>query len=160
MNNIFKTTLWVLLATLVASCSSFRDDSDPYDGSEPIKDLSGVWKISGVTRNAIDISNQMDFSQFRLNLNADGTYSIDNYLPFVVKENGTWKTDDPQYVYSLSFQENSATEPMKVDINYPISNGVRNMQISLSPGCSSNAYVYSMERVTNQTNSQDNGTQE
>ncbi len=160
MNNIIKTTLLTLAVSFAASCSSFTDDSDPYKGVEPMKNLTGTWKITGVERNTIDITDHMDFSKFRLNLNADGTYTIDNYLPFVVKGNGVWKTDDPQYMYTLYFLESSSADTTAVEINYPISDGVRKLTMTLSPGCYSNKYTYTMEREYNQQNSQDNGTEE
>ncbi len=159
MNNIFKTTLLLLVSCFVASCSSFLDDSDPYDGVESAKNLSGVWKISGVERNSVDITDQMDFSQFRLNLNADGTYSIENYLPFVVKGNGTWATNDPQFMFTISFLESATNDTTNVEVNYPITNGERKLVMTLSPGCYSNTYTYTMERESNQTISQDNETE-
>lgn len=139
----------LVIVCMLASCSTFNDDTDPFSSNEAVKDLSGTWKISAVTRNGVDIMAEMDFTQFSLNLSADGTYSINNYLPFVVRKDGTWKTDDPHYPFVLSFQESGAESPTEVELKYPISDGKRKLYISLSPGCYSNTYVYQMERVTN-----------
>lgn len=127
------------------SCDSF----DSYSVTEAEKDLSGVWNITAVTRNGENISQQMDFSQFALNLNADGTYTIDNYLPFVVRESGKWKTDDKLYPFMIVFQENGSASETKVEFSYPVVNGQRALNIILSPGCSSNTYTYSLQRVSN-----------
>ena len=129
----------------MVSCSTI----DAYDVEESVKDISGVWKLQMVSRNGIDITESMDFSQFTLNLNNDGTYTIDNYLPFVVKENGIWSTDNPTMPFQIVFKEESKSEPVKVELNYPIVNGSRSLTINLSPGCYSNTYVYQLIRTSN-----------
>lgn len=135
----------MLLLIQLASCSQFNDDSNPYDVTEPLKELSGEWKIQSVIRNGTDITQNMDFSQFTLKMNDDGTYHIDNYLPFVVRHDGQWKTDDPQYPFRLTFLE-TAGSPTTVDINAPIQQGLRVLTIQLSPGCSGNSYTYTLQR--------------
>lgn len=137
-----------MTALMMTSCSAFSDDSDPYDGTEAAKNLSGVWKLKTVTRNSIDITSFMDFSKFTLNLNTDGTYTIDNYLPFIVRENGTWAIDDPSYPFLLSFKEQSANAALDVELSYPVVNGSRALAITLSPGCFTNTYTYTLERVS------------
>ena len=132
----------------ISSCSRLNDDFDPYDITESLKDLSGVWKIESVTRNDVDITNAIDISNFSLNLNADGTYTIDNYLPFVVRESGVWTTDNPQYPFKLIFKENGTEQGMDVELKYPIVNGERKLSITLSPGCESNHYMYQMKRTS------------
>lgn len=148
MKHTIIFALILLAAAVFASCSTFSDDTHPYGAVEGRKDLSGAWKIESVTRNNIDITPSVDFSQFTLHLLADGTYHIDNYLPFVVRQNGTWAIDDPQYPFNLSFKENGQAEPMTVELKYPISNGERRLFITLSPGCSSNKYVYQLIRTS------------
>ena len=135
-----------MLISIMVSCSTI----DAYDVEESVKDISGVWKLQMVSRNGIDITESMDFSQFTLNLNSDGTYTIDNYLPFVVKENGIWNTDNPTMPFQILFKEESKSEPVKVELNYPIVNGSRSLTIKLSPGCYSNTYVYQLIRTSNQ----------
>lgn len=146
MKLAFCSLLTVLAMT---SCSTFSDDSDPYGGTEAAKDLSGVWKLKTVTRNSIDITSLMDFSKFTLNLNSDGTYTIDNYLPFIVRESGTWAIDNPQYPFLISFKESSANASVDVELSYPVVNGRRALSITHSPGCYTNTYTYTLERVSN-----------
>lgn len=140
-----KYTFILMLISIMVSCSTI----DAYDVEESVKDISGVWKLQMVSRNGIDITESMDFSQFTLNLNNDGTYTIDNYLPFVVKENGIWDTDNPTMPFQIVFKEESKSEPVKVELNYPIVNGSRSLTIKLSPGCYSNTYVYQLIRTSN-----------
>ena len=140
-----KYTFILMLISIMVSCSTI----DAYDVDESVKDISGVWKLQLVSRNGIDITESMDFSQFTLNLNSDGTYTIDNYLPFVVKENGIWNTDNPTMPFQIVFKEESKSEPVKVELNYPIVNGSRSLTIKLSPGCYSNTYVYQLIRTSN-----------
>ena len=140
-----KYTFILMLISIMVSCSTI----DAYDVEESVKDISGVWKLQMVSRNGIDITESMDFSQFTLNLNNDGTYTIDNYLPFVVKENGIWSTDNPTMPFQIVFKEESKSEPVKVELNYPIVNGSRSLTINLSPGCYSNTYVYQLIRTSN-----------
>ena len=145
MNIHIKYTFILMLISIMVSCSTI----DAYDVEESVKDISGVWKLQMVSRNGVDITESMDFSQFALNLNSDGTYTIDNYLPFVVKENGIWNTDNPTMPFQILFKEESKSEPVKVELNYPIVNGSRSLTIKLSPGCYSNTYVYQMIRTSN-----------
>lgn len=146
---IFSSLCTVALIVSVgvfSACSQFVDDSDPYSVTEAVKDVSGVWKLKSVTRNNIDITGEMDFTKFALRINSNGTYELENYLPFVVERNGTWKTDDPLFPFRLSFLEQGAANSVDVDFNYPVTNGIRSLQITLSPGCASNIYTYFMER--------------
>lgn len=135
------------MATCLAACGSFTDDTDPYNVQEAVKDLSGEWHITNVTRNGTDITEGMDFSNFVLHLNTDGSYKIDNYLPFVVKGDGSWLVDDPYHPFHLAFKESSASDTTVVTLNYPIEDGKRKLLITLSPGCYSNSYNYTMERA-------------
>ena len=134
-------------ALSITSCSSFEDATDPYNVSEAVKDLSGKWLLKKVTRNNVEITNEMDFSQFTLNLNVDGTYSISNYLPFVVQDTGSWTTDNPAFPFLLSFKQNNTAKSVDVQLHYPIINGARALSITLSPGCYSNTYTYTLERI-------------
>lgn len=148
MNKIFKITCGVVLAFMLAACSSFSDDTSPYDTQESVKDVSGDWKLKTVSRNDADITDKMDFSQFVLHLNSDGSYQIDNYLPFIVSGNGTWKTDDPYMPFKMIFNENTDNK-VEVELNYPIVDGERLLNVTFSPGCYSNVYTYTLERSSN-----------
>lgn len=146
IRHIATALIVVAVAAMMAACSTFTDETNPYAVEEAMKDMSGTWRLKSVTRNGINITQQMDFSQFRMVLNADGTYAIRNYLPFVVKRNGTWRVNDPQHPMLLSLKEYGEAESIDLDFNYPVVDGSRALSITLSPGCHTNSYVYSFYR--------------
>lgn len=134
---------------LLGACDTFRDNISADSYSEVSKQLDGTWQLKTVLRNGNDISNTIDFTQFHMVLNKDSSYTLENYLPFVVSEGGgTWSVDDPYYPFLLTFR-NEKGENAQVEISYPIVQGKRNISLTLSPGCRSNSYVYSFEKVVN-----------
>lgn len=115
---------------------------------EPMKTLNGTWRVSQVLRNASDITQYVDSAGFRLILQPDKTYSLEaNNIPFVVNSNGTWEADDPLYPYLLAFTPKDSTTAIKANIGTPVSKGIRNLQVTFSPGCHSNTYVYIFEKL-------------
>ena len=143
MKNILKTALVISLAGIMGvSCDSYKDVETPEELVEHDKNLSGVWQLSRVKRNSIDITDAMDFSQFRLHLNSDNSYELENRLPFPVEENGEWSVDDPTHPFQLTFREYDAQDGIDVAIQYPIVEGCRQLTITHSPGCKSNKYEY------------------
>ena len=136
------------IGLLASSCDSYKDDT-PSVFPEPAKNLSGEWKIATVKRNNIDITDALadDLPDFRLHLNDDGSYRIENGMPFVVETDGVWSIDDPQHPFVLSFTENEAMGALGVEIAYPNVKGKRQLSIIHSPGCSLNQYEYLLERV-------------
>jgi len=132
----------IAVAVISGSCSEFNDTTNYSDFLEPVKDLSGEWIITSALRNGQDISNLMDVTNFRLHLRLDGTYTIETDLPFLVQTGGQWSTDDPQFPFTLTFRENSANASVSCALVYPIVNGVRQIQLSFSPGCFRNTYTY------------------
>ena len=146
MKHFARAIVGIAAAVTILSCSTFSDEANPYAAKEAMKDMSGTWRLKTVTRNGVNITQQMDFSRFRLNLNADGTYSIQNYLPFVVSGDGTWAVNDPQHPMLLTFKENGSAEGINLDFSYPIVDGSRTLSITLSPGCHTNSYVYTLYR--------------
>lgn len=147
-SNTLKATFFLLVLVLIGSCDSFRD-TEYNDYKESPKDLEGVWQLKTVSRNGVDITEEMNFSQFKLNLKADGTYVLENYLPFAVKEDGQWRVDDPQYPFNLILREKSSNVDKTVALKYPFIDGKRIISITLSPGCKSNSYVYVFENTGN-----------
>ncbi|MEP6682138.1 MAG: DUF5004 domain-containing protein [Parafilimonas sp.] len=116
---------------------------------EPVKDLNALWRLQTVTRNETDITQFIDSAGFRLNLSPDNTYTLqgDN-IPFVVNvAAGTWSVDDPQYPYSITFKPTDSTNTFTGSIATPAIQGNRTLSIKFSPGCHSNAYVYTFEKV-------------
>ena len=146
MKHITRVMAALLVGVMAVSCSTFSDEANPYAAREAMKDMSGTWRLKTVTRNGVNITQQMDFTRFRLNLNSDGTYSIQNYLPFVVSGDGTWEVNDPQHPMLLTFKENGTAEGINLDFAYPIVDGSRALSITLSPGCHTNSYVYTLYR--------------
>jgi len=131
-----------LLGTMAVSCDSYKDDETPDEFVEVDKDLSGTWALSTVMRNGVDISNAMDFSKFHLVLNDNGSYKLENRLPFPVSHNGLWRVDDPAHPFALIFTEDGTLGEVDVTINFPNNKGVRQLSITHSPGCGSNKYEY------------------
>ena len=141
--------LQLTMIFLLGACDTFRDNTSDDSYSEVSKQLDGTWQLKTVLRNGNDISNTMNFSQFHMVLNKDSSYILENYLPFVVSEGGgTWSVDDPYYPFLLTFR-NEKGENAQVEISYPIVEGKRNIILTLSPGCYSNSYEYSFEKVDN-----------
>lgn len=140
-------TLLFLLVSMLSSCESFRDSTD-YSTEEFDKNLSGSWFISRVSRNGLDITKAMDFSAFTIKFDENKTYKIENYLPFIVRKNGTWNIDDPQYPSQLTFQEEGGTKA-NASFEYVIDKGEREIIVSFVPGCHSNIYTYVLKRVSN-----------
>lgn len=116
--------------------------------TEPVKDLNGTYKITGVVRNSVDITQYVDSAGFRLMLMSDNTYTLQgNNIPFVVNSNGKWSADDPQYPYNLSFSPTDSTSSFTGRIGTPVSKGQRGLQVTFSPGCRNNSYVYMFEKI-------------
>lgn len=131
-----------LAGVMAVSCDSYKDNETPDSFVEVDKDLSGSWQLSVVKRNGVDISTAMDFSKFHLVLNADGSYKLENRLPFPVTHNGLWAVDDPAHPFALIFTEDGALGDVDVTINFPNDKGVRQLSVTHSPGCGSNKYEY------------------
>lgn len=148
LNMRFAMGAFFALAVAVSSCDTFKDEITPKSYSEAVKNIDGNWQLSAVARNKVDITKAMDFTRFHLVLNKDNTYELKNYLPFIVKGNGSWSVDDPLYPFHLSFKEKDAEEGVKTSIGFQTVDGKRQMTITLSPGCHSNEYVYTFKQVT------------
>ena len=145
---IKKYFILFIMVPLFISCDKFKDSTD-YTGDEPVKEIAGTWYITKATRNGLDITKIMDFSSFRINLKDDNTYTIDNYLPFLVRQGGTWDVNDPQYPTKLIFKEEASTESNTSAFEYQTVGGERQITLSFSPGCYSNIYSYVLKKVPN-----------
>lgn len=148
LNMQFAIGAFFALAVTVSSCDTFKDEITPESYSETAKHLDGNWQLTTVFRNGINITKNMDFSRFHILLKKDNTYEMKNYLPFIVKDNGTWNVDDPFFPFHLSFKEEGANEEMKTEIGFLTVDGERRLTINLSPGCHTNKYVYTFKQVT------------
>lgn len=90
-HSIHLAAIALLTTLLVTSCDTFSAPADPDKNTEQVKDISGMWQLTTVSRNSNDITETMDFSQFQIDLKKDGKYTIENYLPFVVRHNARGK---------------------------------------------------------------------
>jgi len=140
--------LALIIPFIISSCDKFSDES-PVISEESAKDLEGSWKIVKASRNGVEITAMMDFSKFRLIMNSDNTYTIDNYLPFLVRDNGTWELNDPYRPFLLTFKENTAGEGLVSNLNFPTVGGIRQLRLTFSPGCQANSYTYEFEKTSN-----------
>ncbi|MCD9014830.1 DUF5004 domain-containing protein [Parachryseolinea silvisoli] len=143
MRTIYMQALAIVMLVSCLSCEN-NDDNAP---AEAVKNIDGSWKVVNVTRNDLDITGAFDFTRFRVNFSEDGTYSFENYLPFIVKEEGDWALDDPQYPFKIIFREGSSAETLAADLTYPVVQGNRQIQLTFSPGCQLNRYKYVLERI-------------
>lgn len=144
--NIKNIFLFLLLIGTLGACDTFKDENSS-DYVELPKNIQGTWQLMEVTRNGIDISQKMDFTNFHLLLNKDNTYVLENYLPFVVRKNGVWKMDDPEYPHFLIFTEDDASYNISSAMKYPIANGKRRISLTFSTGCESNVYTYVFDKI-------------
>lgn len=146
-SNKILFALVILLAFVWVSCKT-----DKINGiAEPVKDISGSWKIVKATRNGTDLfslldTNYYNLNKFRVNFNS-GKYTIVNPLPFIVSQNGVYALDNPQYPFKITFTETGSTTPVSTAFTYPIVNGSRVLTLVFSPGCPQNTYSYTLEKV-------------
>jgi len=144
----FKVVHLLLLLLLgLASCKT--ENIKPV--AESTKDLTGTWKIVKATRNGTDLlplvdSNYINFSKFSIVFKS-GSYTVANPLPFIVTQNGTYSLDNPQFPFTITFNQTGSTTPVSTAFTYPIVDGVRVLTLVFSPGCAQNIYSYSLEKV-------------
>ena len=131
----------IILLLLVFSCKK----ENAVAPAEPVKAITGNWKIIKAVRNGADLTARFDFSAFRINF-ADSAYTITDQVPFIVSKNGKWSFDDPQYPFKMFFTAQSDTTKSTA-ILYPVVDGVRNIVISFSPGCTTNIYQYTLQKA-------------
>lgn len=143
----FTIVAFLALTVIISSCDTFKDEMMPGSYSEMVKHVDGNWQLSTVSRNGIDITKYMDFGRFHVILNKDNTYEIKNYMPFIVKNNGTWNVDDPQFPFHLVFKEKGVNAEVKTEFGFLIVDGKRQLTLKLSPGCHTNSYVYTFKQV-------------
>ena len=145
--NKFKFLFFALLLLAVASCKVDKIK----DVTEPVKDISGSWRIIKATRNGTDLTTVVDtniysISKFRINFSG-GKYTITNPLPFLVTGDGTYALDNPQYAFTITFSATGSTTPVSTAFSYPIVDGTRVLNLVFSPGCPQTTYTYSLEKV-------------
>lgn len=131
----------IMFALIIFSCEKEHTTAP----LEPVKTINGSWKIIKALRNGTDLTARFDFSAFRISF-TDSTYTMSDLVPFIVSKNGRWSFDDPEYPFKMSFTAQNDTVKSS-SILYPVINGVRNIIISFSPGCTSNTYQYTLQKA-------------
>jgi hypothetical protein len=144
-----KGTLLLMVVSMLIWSSCKTENIKPV--SEPVKDLTGTWRIVQATRNGTNLlplvdSSYINFSKFSIVFNGSN-YSLVNPLPFIVSANGTYSLDNPQYPFVITFKQSGSTTPVSTAFTYPIVNGIRVLTLVFSPGCPQNSYSYSLEKV-------------
>lgn len=141
---MIKNTLLACYAALIAFFVSCKTEA--IITAESAKEIAGSWRIVQATRNGTDITAKFDFSEFNVLFNEDGTYRIQQPLPFIVAGDGSFALDDPQYPFRISFRETGSDGTVSSDFEYPIVSGRRNLLLTFSSGCTSNTYRYTLVR--------------
>lgn len=136
-----KTRLLIFLLVIIGFSCKRETITTPQEAD---KSIDGTWKIVKAIRNGTDLTSRFDFSHFRIQFQ-DSTYVIDNLVPFVVESNGTYHVDDPKYPFKIIFSEKGEASKT-LNMEFPITGGVRNIILNFSPGCTANSYQYTLQK--------------
>ena len=99
-HSIHLAAIALLTTLLVTSCDTFSAPADPDKNTEQVKDISGTWQLTTVSRNSNDITETMDFSQFQIDLKKDGKYTR-YLLSFSPLFHRGWSYRAGQYRYPI-----------------------------------------------------------
>ncbi len=132
---------------LAASC---KTEKLAPDFTEPVKDISGTWKVVGATVNGNDIiKNIPDYmtqiSAFSISFK-DGKYALQGLVPFIVSLDGSYTLSDPQYPTEISFAPSGGTA-VTTGFTFPVTQGKRQVRLTFNPGCSTNTYIYTLSKI-------------
>lgn len=149
LNNFNKLNFLLIVLAILVWSSCKTDKITPV--TEPVKDLTGTWKVVKASRNGSDLfalvdTSVVNFNSFTIKFNGNG-YTLTNPLPFIVSQNGTYALDNPQFPFKIMFTQTGASAPVSTAFTYPIVNGVRVLTLVFSPGCPQNSYSYSLVKV-------------
>jgi len=142
-NKLIALIFFVFNSFLLVSCA---DETANMLAEEPPKDIAGSWKVVQLVRNGEDLTQRMNLAGYRLELKADGTYSVGEQLPFALEGTGVYRLNDPQYPFTLLMASEEAEEEVSMTFQYPILRGKRRLSLSFSLDCSGNSYQYHFER--------------
>ncbi|KKX50878.1 DUF5004 domain-containing protein [Sphingobacterium sp. IITKGP-BTPF85] len=104
-------------------------------------------EVVELTRNGEDVGKRMDLTNFKINFNADGTYTLADQLPFIVAAPGKYVFNDPQFPFSLILTPDDEKKDIPLKFQFPVKAGKRQLSLTFSLGCSSNTYQFNFERV-------------
>jgi hypothetical protein len=134
----------VVFTVIIFSQLACKKENTDIPG-EPVKNITGTWRVVKLLRNNIDLTTYLDLSGFSIEFKEDGTYTISNQLPFIVDLPGKWKLDDPLRPFAISFEPQGGTA-VSSNFNYPVVKGQRQMVLVFSPGCEKNSYEYTLQQ--------------
>jgi len=147
MKKLSKLNFLLVMLSLLMWASCKTDKITPV--VEPVKDLTGTWRVVKATRNGTDLFTLVDttttFGKFTIVFKS-GTYTLNNPLPFIVVQNGNYALDNPQYPFQITFTP-TGSAPVATAFTYPIVDGIRVLTLVFSPGCPQNTYSYSLQKV-------------
>ncbi|WP_313529271.1 DUF5004 domain-containing protein [Sphingobacterium multivorum] len=144
---IYKILSWSLMLVLCMGINSCKDELGNIPTEEAEKDITGKWQVTQLTRNGEDLSKRLALDNFKIDFNADGTYTIADNLPFVVSGSGKYRLDDPQYPFSVVLSPAEGKADIVLKFQFPVVKGKRQLSLVTSLGCSSNTYQYDCERL-------------
>lgn len=137
---------WVFTVFGLVALSSCEDEMSKILTEEPVKDITGNWKVVQLTRNGEDLSKRIALENLHIHFKADGTYTVSEELPFVVNDPGIYTLNDPQYPFSLILKPEGEATDIPVRLQFPVVKGERQLSLLFSLGCSSNSYQFNFER--------------
>ena len=141
-NHLAYLLLFLLAASLCGLACKREVAIQPMEAT---KTLNGSWQVIKATRNGTDLTSRFDFSKFKI-VFTDSSYTLENLVPFPVTENGSFYLDDPKYPFKI-FLKQTGGQYQPLDMQFPITGGVRRIIIDFSPGCSENTYEYTLQQV-------------
>lgn len=136
----------VFVVVGLTGLSSCEDGISAMSTAETEKDITGSWKVIQLTRNGEDLSQRLDLTDFRIDFNPDGTYTLADQLPFIADAPGTYRLSDPQYPFALILTPEGVQEDVVAKFQFPVVKGKRQLSLSFSLGCESNSYQFNFER--------------
>jgi hypothetical protein len=139
---LFKLFYLLLGAIVLVSC---KNEVADLITEEPVKDITGTWRIVSLSRNGEELSERLDLSKFKIIFNADGSYTLQDKMAFTVSGPGSYTLNDSQYPSGLILTEEGKA-PEKMTFQFPVIAGKRQLSLTLNPGCPGNTYQYNFVR--------------
>ena len=136
----------MLLIAGLTGLSSCEDSMSNMATEETEKDITGSWNVVRLTRNGEDLSARLDLTDFRIDFNPDGTYTLADELPFMADAPGTYRLSDPRYPFALILKPDGSDADVVANFQFPVVEGKRQLSLSFSLGCESNTYQFNFER--------------
>ncbi len=140
----YKWLLSLVLVGILASCSDDIEDLTLESPPEKASLISGTLTLSSIVQNdenavskgfpsfvqSIDLASRFDFSDFALELNEDGSFTLSSggAPNFIGVESGTWSLDDPEFPETVTLNSGSNSIPLRVKTY----NGLLEGEINLS----------------------------